>query len=87
MMYSLIMCFFGGSYLTLIAAVEAYKMVGYESSLKCITTLIEDFKKVVEANKKDDSVDADGFYLFICLFIQIFLCRSTKTVSFLLYTR
>jgi hypothetical protein len=58
------MCFFGGSYLTLIAAVEAYKMVGYESSLLCISNLMEDFKKVVAANKKDDEVDADGFYFF-----------------------
>ena len=31
-----ILCFFGGSFLTLIAAVEAYRLVGYESSIKCL---------------------------------------------------
>lgn len=56
----LIMCFFGGSYMTLIAAVEAYKMVGWESSYKCLCALYEDFNNLREANSKDDSVDADG---------------------------
>lgn len=56
----LILCFFGGSFLTLIAAVEAYRMVGFESTYNALHQLYEDFHKVVEANKKDDSVDADG---------------------------
>ncbi len=56
----LIMCFFGGSFLTLIAAVEAYRMCGYETTMACINNLIEDFQKVADANKKDDEVDADG---------------------------
>jgi len=56
----LIMCFFGGSFLTLIAAVEAYRICGYETTLNCINTLISDFEKVVQANKKDDEVDDDN---------------------------
>lgn len=53
----LIMCFFGGSFLTLIAAVEAYKMVGYESTAECVRQLYEDFQKVAAASKKDDERD------------------------------
>lgn len=48
----LVMCFFGGNFLTLIAAIEAYKMCGYETTLNCINNLIDDFKKVADANKK-----------------------------------
>jgi hypothetical protein len=55
-----ILCFFGGSFLTLIAAVEAYRMVGYESSVKCFNDLVEDLKKVVDASKKDDEDNANG---------------------------
>jgi hypothetical protein len=53
----LIMCFFGGSFLTLIAAVEAYRMCGYESTMICVNQLIEDFQKVADASKKDDERD------------------------------
>jgi hypothetical protein len=55
-----IMCFFGGSFLTLIAAVEAFNMCGYESTLACINMLVEDFKIVIAENKKDDKEDKDG---------------------------
>jgi len=53
----LIMCFFGGSFLTTIAAVEAYKLCGYESSITCIKNLYEDFSRFSLANKVDDAVD------------------------------
>ena len=50
--FGLIMCFFGGSYMTLIAAVEAYRMVGWESSYKCLCSLYEDFNALKDANEK-----------------------------------
>ena len=53
----LIMCFFGGSFLTLIAAVEAYRMCGYETTFNCLKSLYDDFNKILEANKKDDAKD------------------------------
>lgn len=53
----LIICFFGGSFMTIIAAYEAFKMVGYESMMTCITNLKDDFQKVLEASKKEDEVD------------------------------
>lgn len=56
----LIMCFFGGSYLTVIAAWEAFMMCGYDSTKECVMMLISDFQKVVDANKKDDAKDDDG---------------------------
>ena len=56
----LIMCFFGGSFFTLIAAVEAYKLCGYETSMKCLRDISEDYKAFCEANAKDDAADADG---------------------------
>lgn len=46
--------------MTLIAAVEAYRMVGWESSYKCIVSLYEDFEALRVANEKDDATDADG---------------------------
>lgn len=52
-----VLCFFGGSFVTLIAAVEAYRMIGFESTYNCIVMLIEDFNKVIEVSKKDDKVD------------------------------
>lgn len=52
-----ILCFFGGSFLTLIAAVEAYRMVGYETTLQCLKDLYDDFNKFLAANKEDDSRD------------------------------
>lgn len=56
----LIMCFFGGTFMTVIAAVEAYRMVGWESSYKCLCELYEDFSAIRDANSKDDAVDADN---------------------------
>ena len=56
----LVMCFFGGSFPMLIAAVEAYKMVGYESSLKCIRDLSDDFNKFLQASKQDDDRDENN---------------------------
>lgn len=53
----LIMCFFGGSYMTLIAAVEAYRLTGWESTYNCVMDLYHDFQKVADASKKDDAVD------------------------------
>lgn len=59
-MIGLVMCFFGGSFLTLIAAVEAYRMCGYDSTIKCINVILDDLKKVAAENKKDDKEDKDG---------------------------
>jgi hypothetical protein len=56
----LVMCFFGGSFLAVIAAWEAFMMCGYESTKTCVQMLIQDFQKVADANKKDDIKDEDN---------------------------
>lgn len=43
-----------------IAAVEAYRACGWETTYKCLVDLNKDFDAVVEASRKDDTVDADG---------------------------
>ena len=55
-----ILCFFGGEFVLTIAAVEAYRACGWETTYKCLVDLKKDFDAVVEASKKDDAVDADG---------------------------
>lgn len=55
-----VMCFFGGSFMTLIAAVEAWNMCGSEATIDCIKMLYKESKKLVEENKKDDAKDDDG---------------------------
>ena len=55
--FGFIMCFFGGTFVTLIAAIEAYRMCGWEQSHQCIKDLSTDFKKFQEDNKIDDSKD------------------------------
>ena len=40
--------------MTLIAAVEAYRMTGWDSTQKCLVDLYRDFQNVYAANKKDD---------------------------------
>lgn len=56
----LVLCFFGGTFMTLVAAAEAYRMCGYENSVKCIEDLVEDFRVFEEANSKDNAEDKDG---------------------------
>ena len=76
------MCFFGGSFLTLIAAVEAYRMCGYDSTIKCINVILDDLKKVAAENKKDDKEDKDGdgiadtLQVIIIFFLFLFFLQN-----------
>lgn len=56
----LFMAFFGGEYPALITAVEAYRQIGFEPTLKALRALWRDLKTVQEAMEKDDKVDADN---------------------------
>mmetsp|Transcript_5303 Transcript_5303/g.12664 ORF Transcript_5303/g.12664 Transcript_5303/m.12664 type:complete len:345 (-) Transcript_5303:49-1083(-) len=55
-----IICFFGGTFLTLIAAIEAYRMVGWTASLKAGRVLWKNAELAIAASKADDSEDLDG---------------------------
>jgi hypothetical protein len=56
----LIMCFFGGSFLTLIAAYEAFKLTSSQTIVDNCTLLWEDFQKVRDANEKDNLKDENN---------------------------
>lgn len=79
----LVMCFFGGSYMTLIAAVEAYRMVGLDSQLRCIKDLNEDWKLFLAANKEDDRVDDDNDGIADVLQISPQALATRKTMLFM----
>mmetsp|Transcript_1775 Transcript_1775/g.3966 ORF Transcript_1775/g.3966 Transcript_1775/m.3966 type:complete len:345 (+) Transcript_1775:36-1070(+) len=55
-----IICFFGGTFLTLIAAIEAYRMVGWTASLKAARVLMKNAELAITASKEDDNEDLDG---------------------------
>ena len=52
----IIMCFFGGYFVTLIAAAEAYKMCSHETIMRCFEDLSSEFDACHKSNKEDDKV-------------------------------
>ena len=52
--------FFGGNFFTLAAAVEAYRMVGFDETKTALIALHKSYKVALDASKKDDEVDDDG---------------------------
>eukprot|EP00898_Chlorokybus_atmophyticus_P007806 jgi/Chlat1/8026/Chrsp7S07772 len=59
MIFGLVMVFFGGRFLTLIAAVEAYRIVGWSSTQTALQDMVHNFKLAQAASHKDDKVDAN----------------------------
>jgi hypothetical protein len=55
----LVMCFFGGSFVTTIAAAEAYRLVGYESTMACVQSLLEDYRAILQAAERDAALGID----------------------------
>lgn len=58
--FGIIMCFFGGSYLTVIAAFEAYRSVGWKPTYDAILMLQKDIQTVIDTDCRDNAVDKDG---------------------------
>lgn len=56
----IVLCFFGGHFVLLIAAAEAYRVTGWETTRACALELYKDLYAVKEASKKDDGEDADA---------------------------
>jgi len=54
------MCFFGGEFPAVITAVEAYRQIGFEPTLKALRVLWADFQKVQAKFKEDDAKDSDN---------------------------
>lgn len=57
MIMGLILAFLGGNFIALIAAIEAFKMCGWETTKRCLHLLYEDYMVVKAASDKDDLVD------------------------------
>lgn len=57
MAFGLVLAFFGGNFIALIAAVEAFKLCGWEITKRCLLALYGDYLVVKEASDKDDLVD------------------------------
>lgn len=55
-----ILCFFGGMYPVLFAALEAAKHGGLDTAQEALKDLADEAKVVIEASKKDDDKDDDG---------------------------
>jgi len=55
-----VMCFFGGFYPTVFAALQAAEHGGLITLRKALGALTEEMMVIIEENKKDDAVDADG---------------------------
>ncbi len=60
LLFGLILCFFGGSYLTLIAAVEAVRLTVWEKLSKAVKDMYQNYCVALEASQKDDMVDDNG---------------------------
>lgn len=55
-----VLVFFGGNFFTLCAAIEAYRLVGFDQTKRALGHLVDSYKVARDASKKDDEVDANG---------------------------
>lgn len=55
-----VMCFFGGFYPTVFAALQAAEHGGLSTVRKALVALSDEIMVIIEEHKKDDKVDADG---------------------------
>jgi len=60
LIFGLIMVFFGGHYFTLFAAIEAYRMCGYEQTKECLLQLYQSYLIVLMENERDNMVDENN---------------------------
>ena len=60
MLFGVGLCYFGGTFMTSIAAAEAFRTMGGEKALEDIRLVHEQMRPVLEANDKDDAEDLDG---------------------------
>ena len=59
-MCGFVLVFFGGNFFTLCAAVEAYRLIGFDDTKIALKKLKHSYDVAMAASKKDDEVDADG---------------------------
>jgi hypothetical protein len=56
----LLLCFFGGTFAALIAAVEAFRLTGYEQTKASIAVLRKEYLEFKKKNDQDEKEDKDG---------------------------
>ena len=54
------LCYFGGTFTASIAAVEAFRTMGFEKAHHDVAALTEQLDKVAQMNDEDDAADDDG---------------------------
>jgi hypothetical protein len=59
MVFGACLCFFGGHYFASLAAIEAFRVFGWQTVLENLRVVAAQASKVAEANAKDDEIDAD----------------------------
>ena len=60
MCFGLALCFFGGTFAAAIAAVEAWRQMGWQRSYRDASIIYAQMRRVYDANEKDDMLDEDG---------------------------
>ena len=60
MIFGAALCYFGGTFVTTIAAAEAFRTMGYEKAAADVKALWAEIKPVLDKNAEDDLVDDDG---------------------------
>ena len=60
MCFGLALCFFGGTFAAAIAAVEAWRQMGWQRSYRDISIVYEQMRLVYDASERDDRLDEDG---------------------------
>ena len=60
MCFGLALCFFGGTFAAAIAAVEAWRQMGWQRSYMDVSIVYAQMRLVYDANEKDDMLDEDG---------------------------
>lgn len=60
MCFGLALCFFGGTFAAAIAAVEAWRQMGWQRSYRDVSIVYAQMRLVYDANEKDDMLDEDG---------------------------
>lgn len=56
----LFMALFGGFYFTTFAAIEAYRVCGWQRTVECLRSLYVDCQLIYDAHLLDNEEDADG---------------------------
>ena len=60
MCFGVALAFFGGTYLVAIAAVEAFRQMGWQRTWADLKVVYAEMRLVYDASEKDDLIDADG---------------------------